>query len=135
MKIDADALIQALADRTRLRALVLLTREGSLCVCELTAALGISQPKMSRHLAALRALDIVEDARLANRVFYRIHPELPGWARSVIDQITCGVMNSPEFVTAQHRLHEFPNRPRQRAEFRRSGGEFDRDRQEAGDAA
>jgi DNA-binding transcriptional ArsR family regulator len=61
MTMDADTLIQALADGTRLRALVLLTREGSLCVCELTAALAVSQPKMSRHLAALRALDIVED--------------------------------------------------------------------------
>src|SRR5512144_2200529 len=64
MMIDADALVQALADGTRLRALVLLTRETSLCVCELTAALDVSQPKMSRHLAPLRALDIVEDGSL-----------------------------------------------------------------------
>ena len=35
---------------------------------------------MSRHLAALRALDIVEDARIANRVFYRLNPTLPDWA-------------------------------------------------------
>ncbi|MCU0840024.1 MAG: metalloregulator ArsR/SmtB family transcription factor [Rhodospirillales bacterium] len=117
MAIDVDALIQALADGTRLRALVLLTREGSLCVCELTAALGVSQPKMSRHLAALRALDIVEDARLANRVFYRVHPELPSWARGVVDQISCGMMGIPDLVTARRRLQEFPNRPRQRAEF------------------
>ena len=34
MMINADALIQAFADGTRLRALVLLTREGSLCVCD-----------------------------------------------------------------------------------------------------
>ncbi len=105
MAIDVDALIQALADGTRLRALVLLTREGSLCVCELTAALGVSQPKMSRHLAALRALDIV------------VHPELPSWARGVVDQISCGMMGIPDLVTARRRLQEFPNRPRQRAEF------------------
>jgi ArsR family transcriptional regulator len=61
MVIDGDTLVQALADGTRLRALVLLTEQPSLCVCELTAALGVSQPKMSRHLAALRALDIVEE--------------------------------------------------------------------------
>ncbi|MFO1152717.1 MAG: metalloregulator ArsR/SmtB family transcription factor [Rhodospirillales bacterium] len=91
MTIDADALIQALADGTRLRALVLLTREGSLCVCELTAALNVSQPKMSRHLAALRALDIVEDARNANRVFYRLNPGLPDWARTVVDQLAEGM--------------------------------------------
>ena len=108
MMINADALVQALADGTRLRALVLLTREGSLCVCELTAALDVSQPKMSRHLAALRALDIVEDARIANRVFYRIHPELPSWARGVIDQLARGLTEMPDFAIVQRRLREFP---------------------------
>ena len=77
--IDADTLIQVLGDPTRLRALVLLTEEGTLCVCELTAALDVSQPKMSRHLAAMRALDVVEDWRVANRVFYRLNPGLPVW--------------------------------------------------------
>ncbi|HID95683.1 MAG TPA: ArsR family transcriptional regulator, partial [Candidatus Latescibacteria bacterium] len=28
-----------------------------LCVCELTEALGLSQPKISRHLATLKALN------------------------------------------------------------------------------
>src|SRR5512143_1399258 len=87
MTMDAATLIQALADGTRLRVLVLLTREGSLCVCELTAALGVSQPKMSRHLAVLRALDIVGDARIANRVFYRLNSGLLGWARGVINHL------------------------------------------------
>src|SRR5512147_1567730 len=115
MTIDADTLVQALADGTRLRALVLLTRERSLCVCELTAALDVSQPKMSRHLAALRALDIVEDARMANRVFYRVHPELPGWARGMIEHLAQGMTGTPDFAGVQRRLDKFPNRPQQRA--------------------
>lgn len=127
MMINADALVQALADGTRLRALVLLSREESLCVCELTAALAVSQPKMSRHLAALRALDIVEDARIANRVFYRIHPELPSWAGGVIDQLACGITGTPDFATVQRRLREFPNRPRQRANFDNGDGDLDRE--------
>lgn len=36
---------RALADDTRLRAVLLLHGEGELCVCELTEALDISQPK------------------------------------------------------------------------------------------
>ena len=134
MMINADALVQAIADGTRLRALVLLSREGSLCVCELTAALDVSQPKMSRHLAALRSLDIVEDARIANRVFYRIHPELPSWAGGVVDQLACGLTEMPDFAMAQHRLREFPNRPRQRAWFQCGDGQPDRDRREIGHA-
>ena len=117
MMIDADALIQALADGTRLRALVLMSRERSLCVCELIAALDVPQPKMSRHLAALRALDIVEDTRIANRVFYRLHPGLPEWARGVIHRLAEGLLAPPDFATIQRRLHAFPNRPRQRALF------------------
>ena len=134
MMIDADALVQALADGTRLRALVLLTREESLCVCELTAALGVSQPKMSRHLAALRALDIVEDARMANRVFYRVHPELPGWARGVIEHLAQGMRGTPDFAGVQRRLDKMPNRPRQRADFQCVDSEDDRGQQEVGHA-
>jgi ArsR family transcriptional regulator len=134
MMIDADALIQALADGTRLRAVALLTREGSLCVCELTAALGVSQPKMSRHLAALRALDIVEDARIANRVFYRLNSGLPGWARGVIDHLVAGVTKMRDFEAIDQRLRDFPNRPRQRADFRCDDGDADRGQQEVGHA-
>ena len=128
--IDADTLIQALADGTRLRALVFLTRETSLCVCELTAALDVSQPKMSRHLAALRALDIVEDARIANRVFYRLHPDLPDWAREVVHRLAEGMTAMSDFATVQRRLDGFPNRPQQRASFLRSDGDIDRRRKD-----
>jgi ArsR family transcriptional regulator len=124
---NADALVQALADGTRLRAVVLLTREGALCVCELTAALGVSQPKMSRHLAALRALEIVEDARIANRVFYRLHPDLPAWARGAVDQLAAGIAGTADFAAVTRRLHAFPNRPRQRADFDNGAGDLDRE--------
>lgn len=134
MMINADALVQALADGTRLRALVLLSRERSLCVCELTAALDVSQPKMSRHLAALRALDIVEDARIANRVFYRIHPDLPDWACDVVDRLARGLAEMPDFAAIQRRLNEFPNRPRQRATFRCGDGDLHRGQEEIGHA-
>jgi ArsR family transcriptional regulator len=132
--INADALVQALADGTRSRVLGLLTHEGSLCVCELTAALDVSQPKMSRHLAALRALDIVEDARIANRVFYRLHPDLPDWARGVIGLLADGMTGTLEFAAVLRRLHEFPNRPRQRASFRCGDSDRDRGQEEIGHA-
>ncbi len=131
MKTDADTLVQALADRTRLRTLVLLHGEPPLCVCELTVALDVSQPKMSRHLAALRALNIVEDARIANRVFYRLDPNLPDWARGVIELLAQGIMATPEFAAVQRRLDDFPNRPQQRADFDASDDGPDRDPEEA----
>ena len=52
-----------LADETRVRCLLLIAREKSVCVAELAASLELSQPKVSRHLALLRASGVVQDAR------------------------------------------------------------------------
>jgi ArsR family transcriptional regulator, arsenate/arsenite/antimonite-responsive transcriptional repressor len=47
--------LKALSDETRLRILKLLER-GELCVCEIVAAFGTGQPRISFHLAALKVL-------------------------------------------------------------------------------
>ena len=82
--MEATTLYGLLADDTRLRILHLLLDGESLCVCELTAVLGLSQPKISRHLAALRAAGVVLDQRRGTWAYYQLHPELPGWARDVL---------------------------------------------------
>lgn len=55
--------MRLLADETRLRSLILMRREGELCVCELTHTLDFSQPKISRHLATMREAGIVQNRR------------------------------------------------------------------------
>ncbi len=52
--MELTIFFKALADETRLRSLLLILQQGELCVCELTEALALSQPKISRHLAQLR---------------------------------------------------------------------------------
>lgn len=48
------ALFKALADPARVRIVNLLARaDGPVCVCELTPALGLSQPTVSHHLKRL----------------------------------------------------------------------------------
>ncbi len=64
-------LFKALADETRLRIVALLSH-GELCVCHLEDALGLSQPRISRHLATLRASGVVEDRREGSWVYYRL---------------------------------------------------------------
>ena len=64
-------LFRALADETRLRIVALLSH-GELCVCHLEEALRLSQPKVSRHLAALRSAGVVEDRRDGTWVYYRL---------------------------------------------------------------
>ena len=73
-----------LSDETRLRCLILIVREGQLCVCELTAALQISQPKISRHLAQLRQSGLLKDTRHGQWVYYRLSDELPEWMKNIV---------------------------------------------------
>ena len=66
-------LLRAAGELTRLRILNLL-RQGSICVCHLQAVLGIPQPTVSRHLAALRHAGLVLDSREGPRVLYSLSP-------------------------------------------------------------
>jgi ArsR family transcriptional regulator len=75
---------KCLAEETRLKALLMLSQKDELCVCDFTEALNISQPKISRHLADLRKCELVQDTRRGKWVYYRLHPNLPQWAREVI---------------------------------------------------
>jgi ArsR family transcriptional regulator len=101
----------ALANDTRLRCLALLSRHAELCVCELTHALGASQPHISRHLAQLRELGIVTDRREGLWVYYRINPALPSWAAAVIEQTTSGTAGSSAFAEDEAALAAMANRP------------------------
>lgn len=78
------AFYKCLSDETRLLSLLLIALNDELCVCDLTRALKVSQPKISRHLAELRKCEILADERRGKWVYYRLHPRLPAWASSVV---------------------------------------------------
>lgn len=100
---------KCLADETRLRCLLLIASEGELCVCELTEALQESQPKVSRHLAQLRQCELLVDRRQGQWVFYRINPDLPAWARSVLSET---VVHNMDFLAInQQHLRHMGDRP------------------------
>lgn len=82
--MSPTTVFKCLADETRVRLMLLITREEELCVCELTCALDESQPKISRHLAQLRTCGLLADRRQGQWVYYRLHPDLPDWVRSVL---------------------------------------------------
>lgn len=68
---EMETMFQALADKTRLRLLNLMSDE-EVCVCFFTEVLGDSQPKISRHLAYLRNADLVEARRDGKWMHYSI---------------------------------------------------------------
>lgn len=75
---------KCLADETRLRSMLLIARERELCVCELTCALDVSQPKISRHLAELRQCGLLQDRRQGQWVYYSLPDDLPEWVMQVL---------------------------------------------------
>lgn len=71
--------MKALSDPSRLKIMKLLESREALCVCELTAALGLSQPTVSKHLRLLEGAGLVESERAGAWVNYRLprSPEAP----------------------------------------------------------
>jgi len=84
--IDPIGFYKCFTDEIRLRCLMLIQYEGELCVCELMEALKDVQPKVSRHLALLKKSGLLIDRKQGQWVFYRINPDLPEWAKSVLAQ-------------------------------------------------
>lgn len=111
MELTAEVFFKALADPTRLRSLMLLVQEGELCVCELMCALDIIQPKISRHLAQLREAGIVATRREGQWVYYRLHKNLPAWAKQVLKATAKGVAEQAPFVDDRQALVDMPDRP------------------------
>jgi ArsR family transcriptional regulator len=60
---------RALADETRLRMLSLLEKR-EMCVCEITIALGLTQPTASHHLGILENAGLVRGRKDGKWVFY-----------------------------------------------------------------
>jgi ArsR family transcriptional regulator len=58
--MKAPDLFGAFANPIRLRILNLLQEQKEICVCDLCEVLGVTQPKVSRHLALLRGAGLVE---------------------------------------------------------------------------
>jgi len=77
-----EAVLEALGDRTR-RQIVHLLRGGPLPVGELAAALPVSRPAVSQHLAVLRRSGLVRYDEAGTRNLYRLDPsglsELRAW--------------------------------------------------------
>ena len=82
-----DILFATLADPTRRAIFERLCREGDQTVGALTAQAGVSQPAVSKHLAALKRAGLVEDRPQGRQTHYRALPgglaSLDDWTRQM----------------------------------------------------
>lgn len=64
-------IFKALSDETRLRIIKLL-EQGELCVCDITTALDMVQPKVSFHLSTLKEAGLIKDRKQGKWVHYSL---------------------------------------------------------------
>ena len=75
MKPSVDRLFKALGDPTRRAIFEELSRRGEQTVHVLTEFSGVSQPAVSKHLAALKVAGLVRLRREGRETHYRIRPD------------------------------------------------------------
>jgi ArsR family transcriptional regulator, arsenate/arsenite/antimonite-responsive transcriptional repressor len=99
-----ETFFKALADETRLRILKLL-EGGELCVCDLTAALEMTQPNVSFHLGILKAAGLIKDRKEGRWSYYDL--ELSDMMARVVVPTALERMSGELVEADRKRLGEF----------------------------
>ncbi len=86
---------RVLADPSRLRILWLLFNRAELCVCDITAALGMTQSKASRHLAVMRGAGLVVDRKAGAWAYYSLQPVVESSRRAQLEQLRSELAADP----------------------------------------
>ena len=64
--------LKVVADKNRLKILCLL-RNGEKCVCQIFPSLNISQKLTSHHLGQLKKMDLLNERREGNFIYYSLN--------------------------------------------------------------
>lgn len=103
---DLVTIFKALSDETRLRIIKLLER-GELCVCDITAALDMVQPKVSFHLGTLKEAGLIKDRKQGKWIHYSMN-ETDLFKRMLMVSI-CEKGNGKLIAEDKKRLERFLN--------------------------
>ena len=85
---DTSALMKALADPTRLTMIASLWKaKAPICICDFTAALDLTQPTLSHHMAKLKEAGLVESEKRGIWMYYRLATDLEPAARRLLSRL------------------------------------------------
>ena len=111
---DLVAIFKALSDETRLRIIKLL-EEGELCVCDITAALNMAQPKVSFHLSTLKDAGLLKDRKQAKWTHYSLNEK--DLFRRMLILSACERMHDSTIAGDRRRLAAFLGDKEQRGKI------------------
>lgn len=102
---QALRLMKLLSDPLRLRILMLLS-EKELCVCQIMAITGASQPLVSRNLGLLREAGLLSTRREGKLLFYRLSEDLTSIQREFLDTLKRILEEDPQVTQDRLRVVE-----------------------------
>jgi DNA-binding transcriptional ArsR family regulator/precorrin-6B methylase 2 len=122
---SVSALLRLLSDPTRVRLLALLRRE-ELTVAELSAVLGLAQPRVSTHLAKLKESGLVRDRRAGVSAYYRFNEGGADGAGDLLRTLEDGVDDAMLDADAQRLPTVLASRARERGWADSVAGDMER---------
>jgi ArsR family transcriptional regulator len=122
---EATSLLRLLSDSTRVRLLALLRRE-ELTVAEISAVLGLAQPRVSTHLAKLREAGLVRDRRAGVSAYYRCNDSDADGAGELLRALEEGVDDALLAADAQRLPAVLARRARERGWADTVAGDMER---------
>lgn len=69
---QAALVLKALGEPTRLKIIKFLSIQ-ELCICELTAILDMSQPRVSQHVKVLKQVGLIRERRFKQKSYYTVN--------------------------------------------------------------
>jgi ArsR family transcriptional regulator len=101
---ELTIIFKALSDETRLRIIKLL-EQGELCVCDITAALDMVQPKVSFHLSTLKEAGLIKDRKQGKWIHYSLNEK--DLFRRILILSACERMQDNTIAEDRKRLDSF----------------------------
>ncbi|MGE4352106.1 MAG: ArsR/SmtB family transcription factor [Bdellovibrionales bacterium] len=85
--VNPTKILSALAEPTRLKAMVILWDGREHCVCEFMEAFKKSQSCLSRHMAKLKAAGLIVDRRDGQWMRYKLDPLMPHAVKTLVKAV------------------------------------------------
>ncbi len=98
-------LMKLFSDPLRIRVFMLICK-NELCVCQIMAITGASQPLVSRNLGLLRNAGLVSTRREKKLLFYSLSEELTPIQRKFINTLIELLEGDPVITADRHRIVE-----------------------------
>jgi ArsR family transcriptional regulator len=98
-------LMRIFSDPLRLRIFMILSKK-ELCVCQLMAITGASQPLVSRNLGLLREAGLLSARREGKLLFYRVSEDLSPLQNKFLNTIREALNKDPQIIADRKRIVE-----------------------------